>query len=142
MTPNRALSMSTTMFVTAAIMFLTCGMLIPFGPLATKASGMATGDAANGKILFEKRCSGCHALDRDKEGPRLGNVYGRKAGSVASFQYSDALKSARITWDATQLDRWLTDPDAVIPDNDMTFHVPIVQERTDIIEYLRVASGK
>ena len=59
------------------------------------AAGQSTG---GGKELFEKRCGGCHALDRDKEGPRLRGVYGRVAGSVDSFQYSDAVKKSKITW--------------------------------------------
>jgi cytochrome c len=97
---------------------------------------------ANGKALFEKRCGGCHALDRDKEGPRLGGVYGRTSGSVDSFQYSDALKKAKIVWNDEMLDRWLTDTEKVAPDNDMTFHVEKANERSDIIAYLKQNSGK
>jgi cytochrome c len=63
----------------------------------------------DGHALFEKRCGGCHALDRDKEGPRLGGVYGRKAGVIDSFQYSDALKNSEVTWSDNTLERWLTD---------------------------------
>ena len=47
-----------------------------------------------GKQLFERRCSGCHALDLNKEGPRLRGVYGRKAASVADFDYSEALRAS------------------------------------------------
>ena len=136
----RSLSVTRMMFAAAAFMFATCGLLM--FPFTGKASVSAGGDAANGKVLFEKRCGGCHATDRDKEGPRLGNVYGRKAGSVAGFEYSAALKSANFVWDAAQLDKWLTDTESVVPNNDMTFHVPKDQERTDIIEYLRMSSGK
>ncbi len=99
-------------------------------------------DPIRGKDLFEKRCGGCHSLDTDKEGPRLRNVYGRKAGSIASFKYSDGLKGARVTWDQASLDKWLTNTESVVPDNDMDFHVPKADERADIIEYLRVSSGK
>jgi cytochrome c len=99
-------------------------------------------DAASGKVLFEKRCTGCHSLERNKEGPRLAGVYGRKAGSVADFSYSNGLKSSKITWDGAMLDRWLTDPDAVVRDNDMAFHVSNPRERADIIEFLRVSSDK
>ena len=77
--------------------------------------------SALGKELFEKRCGGCHALDRDKEGPQLHGVYGRKAGSVESFQYSDALKKSKIVWTEETLERWLTDTEKLVPDNDMTF---------------------
>ena len=97
---------------------------------------------ANGKALFEKRCGGCHALDRDKEGPRLGGVYGRTSGSVDSFQYSEALKKARIVWKEDTLDRWLTNTEKVVPDNDMTFHVEKTDERSEIIAYLKQNSGK
>lgn len=94
----------------------------------------------DGKALFEKRCGGCHTLDRDKEGPRLGGVYGRKAGTVESFQYSDALRNSGIVWSDDTLDRWLTDTGALVPDNDMTFRVPRADERKAIIEYLTKSS--
>jgi cytochrome c len=97
---------------------------------------------ANSKALFEKRCGGCHALDRDKEGPRLGGVYGRTSGSVDSFQYSEALKKARIVWKDEALDRWLTNTEKVVPDNDMTFRVEKAEERNEIIAYLKQNSGK
>ena len=98
--------------------------------------------ASRGKETFEKRCGGCHALDRDKEGPRLRGVYGRPTGSVSSFNYSTALKSAHFSWDAESLDKWLTDPDKVVPDTDMAFHVDKADERRDIIAYLKDLSGK
>ena len=100
------------------------------------------GNAANGKQLFEKRCTGCHSLDNNKEGPRLHDVYGRKAGSVSDFTYSDELKAAHILWDERSLDQWLTNPDAVVPNNDMAFRVSNPQERADIIQFLRLSSGK
>lgn len=106
------------------------------------AASPAIGDAANGKLLFEKRCTGCHSLDKNKEGPRLHGVYGRQAGSVSDFNYSDPLKALKVTWDKASLDKWLTNPDAVAPDNDMAFHVSSPQERADIIQFLRLDSGK
>ena len=95
-----------------------------------------------GKELFEKRCSGCHALDKDKEGPRLRGVYGRTSGTVPSFKYSDALKAAHITWDATTLDKWLSGPDQFVPDTDMAFQLVKADERAEIIAYLKQVSGK
>jgi cytochrome c len=97
---------------------------------------------AGGKDLFAKRCGGCHALDRDKEGPRLGGVYGRVAGSLDSFAYSDALKKSKIEWNADTLDHWLTDTDKLVPNNDMTFHVEKAEERSAIIAYLKENSPK
>ena len=95
---------------------------------------------ANGKDLFERRCGGCHALDRDKEGPRLGGVYGRTAGSVESFQYSDALKASKIIWNEETLDKWLTDPERLVPNNDMSFYLEKAEERREVIAYLKKSS--
>jgi cytochrome c len=107
--------------------------------LSVPARAQARADA---KALFEKRCGGCHALDRDKEGPRLGGVYGRTAGSVDSFQYSDALKKSRVKWTEETLNQWLTDTEKLVPNNDMTFHVEKADERSEIIAYLKRNSGR
>jgi len=105
--------------------------------LLSQADGQS---AAQGQALFEKRCTGCHALDADHEGPRLRGVVGRAAGSVKTFQYSEALKNAKHTWDEANLDKWLTDPESVVPDNDMSFRVPKQEERAAIISYLKSLS--
>ena len=104
--------------------------------------GDQTGDTDRGKQLFEKRCTGCHSLDQDKEGPRLRNVYGRAAGSISTFKYSDALKASHVTWDDVSLAKWLTDTESLVPDNDMSFHVPKADERADIIRFLKASAGK
>src|SRR5579872_4518016 len=96
---------------------------------------------SRGKETFEKRCGGCHSPDQDKEGPRLRGVYGRQSGSVSSFSYSAALKSAHISWDAESLDKWLAGPDKLVPDTDMAFDVDKADERRDIIAYLKGLSG-
>ena len=99
-------------------------------------------DTNRGHQLFDKRCGGCHSLDNNKEGPRLRGVYGRKAGNVSTFKYSDALGKAGITWDEASLDKWLTDPDKFIPDTDMDFHLEKGDERADVIAYLKQLSSK
>jgi cytochrome c len=100
----------------------------------------AEGKGGQGETLFQKRCSGCHALDADHEGPRLKGVVGRAAGTVKTFQYSDGLKNAKFTWDEATLDKWLTDTESVVPDNDMSFQVPKQEERAAIISYLKSLS--
>jgi cytochrome c len=96
---------------------------------------------ASGKELFGRRCSGCHALDLNKEGPRLRGVYGRKAASAPDFVYSDALEKMDIRWDDRSLDRWLSDPDAMAPDTDMAFRLANEEERKTIIAYLKSLSN-
>src|SRR5882762_1414749 len=81
------------------------------------------GDAARGQQAF-RVCAPCHSLepDRNMTGPSLADLWGRKAGGLASFErYSDALKSSGIIWDDRALDGWLTDPQRMVPDNEMPF---------------------
>jgi cytochrome c len=108
----------------------------------TDASSPGQGDPTRGKALFEKRCTGCHTLTQNREGPRLQGVYGRPSGTAEGFAYSAALKNARIVWDDQSLDRWLTDPDAFIAGNEMDFLVSRPQERRDLISYLKQSSAK
>ena len=108
----------------------------------TSLSSSKAADRLDGKGLFEKRCGGCHALDRDKEGPRLGGVYGRKAGTIDSFQYSEALKNSKVVWSDDTLERWLIDTGQLVPNNDMTFQVHSAEERKAIIAYLKLSPGK
>ena len=110
--------------------------------LAALGKPADTADADRGKTIFEKRCTGCHALDIDKEGPRLNGVFGRAAGNVPTFAYSDAVKKSGVTWDANSLDKWLTEPAAFIPDSNMAFRVVDTGERSAIIAYLKQISGK
>jgi cytochrome c len=107
-------------------------------PLNEQGTTPATaGDAARGKLVFDKRCTGCHAMDGDREGPRLAGLFGRKAGSISGFTYSAGLKKSGLTWSEATLDKWLTDPDLIAPDTTMDFHVPRAQERADLIAFLR-----
>jgi cytochrome c len=124
------------------LIFLFPLVLLLVSPEPSSGSPPAADAAGPGKVLFEKRCAGCHSLDQDREGPRLRNVYGAKAGSTPTFKYSSALKSSQITWTDETLNKWLADPDSLVPDNDMEFHVPKTDERADIIRFLKAASGK
>jgi cytochrome c len=107
----------------------------------SEAALAGPGDPARGKAAFEKRCTGCHALNADREGPRLSGVYGRKAGSIAGFAYSKGLTNSDMTWTNATLEKWLSDPDMMIPDNNMSFSVPKAEERRDLIAFLRQQSG-
>ena len=109
--------------------------------LAAVADGSAVvGDPARGENVFEKRCTGCHAMETDREGPRLKGVYGRTSGAVVGFGYSEALKKAHLVWNDSTLDQWLADPDKLVPGNDMEFHVAKAEERRDLIRFLKVGA--
>jgi cytochrome c len=115
-------------------------MMAPLPVETTEA--VLPGDPARGREVFEKRCTGCHALNQNREGPRLHDVFGRTSGQVAGFPYSPALVKAHIVWNEESLEQWLSDPDAMVPGNNMDFHVPKAQEREDLIRFLKDQQGK
>ncbi|MGH6740320.1 MAG: c-type cytochrome, partial [Bradyrhizobium sp.] len=103
----------------------------------------APGDASRGQQDF-RACAPCHSLepDRNMTGPSLANLWGRKAGSLPGFdRYSNALKSSGIIWDDRALDGWLTDPQAMVPDNDMAFEgIKDARVRADLLAFLKQAT--
>jgi cytochrome c len=103
----------------------------------------ASGDASRGRQDF-RVCAPCHSLepDRNMTGPSLAGLWGRKAGSLPSFErYSDALKSSGIIWDDRALDGWLTDPQRMVPDNEMPFEgIKDARVRADLLAFLKDAS--
>jgi cytochrome c len=119
--------------------------------LATAAAALAAaavcasafaGDAARGKQLYDSRCIGCHSIDENRVGPAHKGVFGRKAGLAPGYDYSPAVKHSKVVWNAKTLDRWLADPQAVIPGTKMGYSVPDARDRADLIAYLRQQSGK
>jgi cytochrome c len=100
------------------------------------------GDAVKGKTVFA-RCAICHDLKPgvQKMGPSLHGVFGRKAGTVAGFNYSPAMKSAKITWSATTLDSYVTSPAKLVPGNKMAFAgLAAPADRANLIAYLQGAT--
>jgi len=113
--------------------------------LLTVSAACATAHAADpeqGKALYESRCAGCHSLDQDRIGPRHRGLIGRKAGAIAGFEYSSALRASRIVWSAQTLDAWLADPERFIPGQRMNYSVPEAADRADVIAFLQANSTK
>jgi cytochrome c len=110
-------------------------------PGGSETTVAGVGNAARGKAVFEKRCTGCHAMDVNRDGPRLTGVFGRKAGTVSGFTYSTGLKNSGLTWNDATLEKWLSDPDVMVPDNNMSSSVPKADERRDLIAYFKQWSG-
>jgi cytochrome c len=98
--------------------------------------GALQGDPARGRTLYQG-CEACHSLDDNDLGPKHRGVVGRRAGSVADYSYSPALKNSGLVWDETLLDRWLTNPSALVPGTKMFFQVSDAQNRADIIAFLK-----
>lgn len=111
--------------------------------LAFAADGSAarqpTGSAEAGEALYA-RCFACHALTYNRTGPKHCGLLGRRAGSVAGFEYSDAMKRAGWVWDRKTLDRFLADPMKAIPGTTMGYAgIKSARERADLIAYLEKA---
>ena len=101
------------------------------------------GSAARGQRVFGA-CAACHSLqpDQNMTGPSLAGAWNQKAGSVASFsRYSPALKSANIVWNDKTLDDWITDPQHLVPGNQMTFPgIKDARQRADLLAFLKEAT--
>lgn len=86
------------------------------------------------------RCLACHALAYDRTGPRHCGLFGRRAGSVPGFAYSEAMKRSNIVWDDSTLDRFLANPMAAVPGTSMGYAgVTDAKERASLIDYLKRA---
>jgi len=93
-------------------------------------------DADRGEQLYEG-CQDCHSLDKNDVGPRHRGVFGRRAGSVPDYPYSDALKQSGIVWDEATLDKWLANPQAFVPGAKMFYHLADPTDRADVIAFLK-----
>ena len=99
-------------------------------------TSFAAGDPVHGETVY-KSCSVCHSFDKNGIGPRHRDIFGNKAGSVADYQYSDALRNSQLVWDEDTLSRWLANPQALVPGAKMFFMVRNAQDRADVIEFLK-----
>lgn len=103
----------------------------------------AEGNPARGQRVFGA-CAACHSLqpDQDMTGPSLAGIWNRKVGTLASFsRYSPALKSANIEWNDKTLDEWITDPQHLVPGNQMTFPgIKDARQRADLLAFLKEAT--
>ncbi len=104
------------------------------------AAAHATGDPAHGAEVYQ-RCQACHSIEHDLVGPRHLGLFGRKAGSIAGFPYSTAMRQSGITWSETTLNQFLSGPQAYVPGTRMTFTgLPNDQDRADVIAFLKEAT--
>lgn len=121
--------------------FLSVSLLVlPPALLAAAAMAVPSGDSQRGAEIYE-RCQACHALERNRTGPKHCGLLGRAAGTAPGFQnYSAALKGSGIVWDRDSLDRFLADPLGTVPGTRMGYAgVKDPQERADLIAFLAAA---
>lgn len=105
-------------------------------------SAHADGDPGRGEKRFEE-CAACHSVQQgvNNIGPSLNGVFGRKAGELADFRYSPALKRSGITWTAETVDTFISEPQKLVPANRMPYAgMPDSADRADLIAYLLKAA--
>ncbi len=121
--------------------WLAAGLIAVAAGVATIAGAQASaGDPVKGAAVFDDRCSQCHSIKDNMQGPHLGGVVGRKAASVPDVAYTDALKASGVVWTTDKLDVFLTGPEKMVPGTAMTATVPDTAERRDLIAYLASTS--
>jgi len=127
--------------------FKTVGMVATLA-WAGSVAGALAGDAAAGETTFNQKCKVCHQIGETAKnfvGPELNGVIGRKAGSVADYAYSDAMKNSGLTWEEAVFKEFITNPKAKVPGTKMIFAgLPKESDRDNIAAYLAQfdASGK
>src|SRR6266513_1381101 len=113
------------------------------GALIAVPANAETANSNRGQRVFGA-CAACHSLEpaRNMTGPSLAELWNRKAGTLASFhRYSPALKSSGIVWNDETLDKWLADPQHLVPGNTMTFQgIKNAQQRADLLAFLKEAT--
>jgi cytochrome c2 len=114
--------------------------LIVLAPAAVFAQPPG-GDAAKGSDVFQDRCTACHVLGRNAQGPDLNGVVGRKAASLPGVNYSAALKASNLTWTQGELDKFLSGPTKLVPGTNMRAMVADPDERRDLVAYLASLKG-
>ena len=121
-----------TMRVTAALLIT----------LLAAGAARADGDAARGQVKFGD-CAACHKLEAgaNNVGPSLHAIFTRKAGEIADFRYSPAMKRSGISWTPETLDKFISDPQAMVAANRMPYAgMASAGDRADLIAYLEGAT--
>jgi len=94
-----------------------------------------------GKVAFNNSCRTCHSLKAgdNRLGPSLHGIMGAKAGQSTGYAYSQSLHQSGVTWDEATLDRWIENPEAAIPNNNMKPYSGLADAavRKKIVDFLK-----
>jgi cytochrome c len=119
-----------------ATAFSALSLLASLAPVAA-----AQEESDEGKVSYNNACRTCHSMkpDDNRLGPTLHGVVGRKAGTVAGYQFTSAMQSSGLTWDESNLDQFIENPEKVVHGNGMKPYGGIADaaERTKIVNYLK-----
>jgi cytochrome c len=126
-----------TMRATMALVTMALVMtLLPVG------AARAEGDPVRGEARFQE-CAACHKLEAgaNEVGPSLHGLFTRKAGELTDFRFSPAMKRSGIEWTPETLEKYIADPQAMVPANRMPYAgMASANDRADLIAYLSKAT--
>lgn len=114
--------------------------------LGTLAVAMAASPADEGRIAFNNSCRTCHSLKEgdNRLGPSLHGIVGAKAAQSAGYAYSQSLRQSGVTWNEATLERWIENPEAVVPNNNMKPYNGLADAavRKKIVDFLKKNDAK
>jgi cytochrome c len=108
------------------------------------SAASAQDKAKQGEAVFKRTCGACHTVEigKNRIGPSLAGVVGRKAGSAEGFKYSDPMAKSGVTWTEENLNKYIADPKGFIPGNKMVFTgIKKEDERHAVIDYLETVKA-
>jgi cytochrome c len=113
--------------------------------IATLSAAHAQTSPNAGQIAYNNACRTCHSMREgdNRLGPSLYGIVGKKAGTVSGYGASPAMRESGIVWNEQNLDKFITNPEAVVHGNGMKPYGGIAseEERQKIISYLKSAGG-
>jgi len=124
----------------AALFIGVAAMAVGTASIAQEAKSPVAAEGDAGQQAFNNACRTCHIMREgdNRLGPNLHKVVGRKAGSLPDYPFSSAMKEAGFVWDEEKLDRFMANPDEVVPGNGMKPYGGLAssEERKKIIAFL------
>lgn len=113
------------------------GLLLMTASMAmAQPSPYTASNALKGKEIYDARCSACHSVNDNRVGPMHLGVFGRKAGGVKNYPYSEALGKSKVIWSRNTLTAWLANPEMLIPGQRMGYAMDNATDREDVVAYL------
>jgi cytochrome c len=108
-------------------------------------SASEDGEVSSGQLVFNNACRTCHSIREgdNRLGPHMRGIIGRKAGSLPNYSYSSAMRGANFVWDEENLERFMANPDEIVPGNTMKPYggLASAESRVELIAFLKTLAA-
>ena len=102
-------------------------------------------EATSGQLMFNNACRTCHSIrgGDNRLGPHMRGIVGRKAGSLPNYSYSSAMRAANFVWDEENLERFIANPDGIVPGNSMKPYggLASAESRAKLVAFLKTLTA-